>query len=337
MFSSRINFLDPPGCFRRALTAGRPVAMMLGVVLFASASLFVMSSTWGAEQATIAVLSPDIGEPYRGIFTKIVEGIEDKLDTRVVNYPVKNETDISALKAKLHRQNAKVVIALGRQGMKAAVALNNDIKVVVGGVLTVHEEEARNQPVVSLSPDPALLFARMKSLMPSLRRVFVVYNPKFNDWLVSLANEAALAQGLELVTYEARDMRNAVHFYQEFLSAADSRKDALWLPQDPTTVEESTILPLVLQESWDKNIAVFSSNFGHVRRGVLFSLYPDNEALGASLGGLAQDILKSGEYGKRGMLPLRDVLVAVNLRTAQHLGLNLRNQQQSFDSVFPEP
>jgi putative ABC transport system substrate-binding protein len=92
---------------------------------------------------------------------------------------------------------------------------------------------------------------------------------------------------------------------------------------------------LVLQESWSQDIAVFSSNFVHVRRGVLFSLYPDNVALGKSLAGLAQGMLVSGNDGTHGMLPLRDVQSAVNLRTAQHLGINPA-RQQGFDLIFPE-
>lgn len=316
-------------------TRSRLAAPLLCVVLLFFTALVFTSPAWGAEDVSIAVIYPDIGEPYREIFAKIIEGIEDKVGSQVANYPVRSDTDIGVIKASLLRQNTKVVIALGRQGMKTATALSNDIKVVVGGVLTVPENEAREQSVISLSPDPALLFARMKGLMPAARRVFVVYDPGFNGWLMKLAKEAAHAQGLELVAYEAQDLRSAVHFYQEIFSKADGHTDVLWLPQDSTTVEESSILPLVLQDSWNQGIAVFSSNFSHVRRGVLFSLYPDNVALGKSLAGLAQGILISGGYGRRGMMPLRDVQSAVNLRTAKHLGIN-PGSKQSFDMTFPE-
>ena len=139
----------------------------------------------------------------------------------------------------------------------------------------------------------------------------------------------------ELVAYEAQDLRSAVRFYREIFSAADGHSDVLWLPQDSTTVEESSILPLVLQESWSQDIAVFSSNSTHVRRGILFSLYPDNVALGKNLAGLAQDILSSGDYGKNGMMPLRDVQSAVNVRTAQHMGISPA-RQQGFDLTVPE-
>ncbi len=316
-------------------TRSRLAALLLGFMLLFFTALVVTSPAWATGADKIAVISPDISEPYRGIFTKIIEGVEDKLGVRVADYPVRSDTDVGVLKSSLLRMNTKVLIALGRQGMRTAVSLDNGIWVVVGGVLTVPENEARLQPVISLSPDPALLFARMKALMPGAKRVFVIYDPGINGWLVKLAKEAAHAHGLELVAYEAHDLRSAVRFYQEVFSRVDGHRDVLWLPQDPTTVEESSILPLVLQESWNQGIAVFSSNSAHVRRGVLFSLYPDNVALGRSLADLAQGILISGDYGKRGMMPLRDVQSAVNLRTAQHLGLKLPHQQ-GFDTTFPE-
>jgi ABC-type uncharacterized transport system substrate-binding protein len=308
----------------------------LCVVLFFSSVLAATLPVWSAGEDSIAVIYPDIGEPYRDIFEEIIKGIQDKVGTKVENYPVNGDTDVAKLKDSLQRQKIKVVIALGRQGMMTASTLNNGINVVVGGVLSVPENEARRQPVITLSPDPALLFSRMKALMPTTKRIFVVYNPDFNGWLIKLAKDAASAQGLKLVVYQAQDLRSAVRFYQEIFSSADSRTDALWLPQDPTTVEDSSILPLVLQESWNQGIAVFSSNFGHVRRGVLFSLYPDNEALGESLAGLAGDILNSrGETGERGMMTLRDVQGAVNLRTAKHLGIDSA-QLKSFDMKLPE-
>jgi putative ABC transport system substrate-binding protein len=171
-------------------------------------------------------------------------------------------------------------------------------------------------------------------MMPKVRRVFTVYDPRQNDWMMRLAKEAALAQGLELVAYETQDLRSAMRAYQEILAAVDNSQDALWLPQDSITVEESTVVPMVLKESWDNNLAVFSSSFGHVRRGVLFSLYPNNVDLGRHLAGSALDMMVSGTETS-GMLPLREVLMAINLRTAKHLGLNI-TRSQSFDMAFPE-
>lgn len=286
-------------------------------------------------EGMIAVIYPDIGEPYRSVFTQIVDGIEAKAKGRVANFAVRPDVDVGELNNSLRRQDVRVVIALGRQGIKTASALDRNIGVIVGGVLAVPENEMRDRQINSLTPDPALLFARLKGLMPAARRVFTVYDPRQNGWLMRLAQEAARAQGLELVAYEAQDLRGAVQAYQNILAAADSGRDALWLLQDTTTVEEGTVLPLVLQESWKRNLAVFSSNFGHVRRGVLFSLYPNNIELGRHLASSALGLLATSEKEVSGMMTLRQVLMAINLRTAKHLELN-PGRQQGFDMAFPE-
>jgi putative ABC transport system substrate-binding protein len=313
----------------------RSVELLRFVALLFLAALAVTLPVWSADEDAIAVIYPDIGAPYRDIFEEIIKGVEDKVGTHVSSFPVSSDTDIAELKSRLLHEKTKVVIALGRQGMKTATVLNTGA-VVVGGVLTVPEGDARRQPVITLSPDPALLFSRMKALMPMVKRIFVVYDPGFNSWLIKLAKDAASAQGLELLAYQAQDLRGAVQSYQKIFSEADGRSDAVWLPQDPTTVEENSILPLVLQESWNQSIAVFSSNFGHVRRGVLFSLYPDNEALGKRLAGLAEDILNSdATTAMTGLMTLLDVQSAVNFRTAKHLGINPM-RLKSFNTSFPE-
>lgn len=288
-----------------------------------------------AGAASIAVIYPEIAEPYRSVFTQIIGGIENKTKGRVANFAVGPNMDTGELNEFLRRQDTKVVIALGRQGMKAAFALNHNIGVVVGGVLSIPENQTNGVQVNSLSPDPALLFSRLKGMMPGARRVFTVYDPRQNGWMMRLAKEAARNQGLELVMYEAQDLRTAMFAYQEILASADSERDSIWLPQDSTTVEDGAVLPLVLQESWKRNLAVFSSSFGHVRRGVLFSLYPNNIELGRYLAGSALNMLASGDNGSGSIVPLREVLMAINLRTARHLGIDA-GPQQKFDMAFPE-
>lgn len=311
----------------------KPFACLLVAMLL----LLAAAPSWAApkDQGAIAVIYPEIGEPYRSIFAQIIEGIEDKARGHVVNLAIGPNVDTGELNELLRRQDTKVVIALGRQGMKAAVALNRNLSIVVGGVLTVSESEPRSLHMNSLSPDPVLLFSRLKGMMPGVKRVFVVYDPRQNAWMMRLAKVAARGQGMELVAYEAQDLRGAMRAYQEIFANADNNLDALWLPQDSTTVEESSALPLVLQESWKRNLAVFSSSFGHVKRGVLFSMYPDNVGLGRHLAGVALNILASGEGGGGSISPLRDVQIAINLRAAKHLDIEI-DPEQKFDTKFPE-
>lgn len=287
--------------------------------------------------AALAVIYPDLGEPYRSVFSEILTGIKQQARATIPSYPIGANMDAAELNEDLKRRGTRVVIALGRQGVKTASGLDRNLAVVVGGVLSVPEAELRRGAGISLTPAPDLLFARLKALLPGVKRVIVIYNPQHNEWLMALAREAAKAEGLELVTQEARDLSAAARLYQAAFATVDKHRDAIWLPQDATAVDEDTILPLVLKEAWSRGVAVFSSSLLHVRKGVLFALYPDNQGLGRALAQTAQGVL-AGEARPAGMSPLRAVRTAVNLRTASHLGLNLSYaEQRSFDSVFPEP
>lgn len=285
-----------------------------------------------ADSGTIAVLYPDLEEPYRSIFAKIIEGIEAQVGAPVASIAVGGATTEQDIVAQLRRQDIKVVIALGRQGMKAASGLDHAFGVVAGGVIAPPAGDGRSFPTVSLAPDPKMLFERLKHFMPEARRVIVVFDPKQNAWLIRLARDAARSQGLELQAIEVSDLKNAVRTYQEVLASADPKKDALWLPQDSTTVEESSVLPLILESAWNRNLAVFSSNVTHVKRGALFSLYPNNLALGRQLASSALNLAGSNATG---VVPMKEALLAVNIRTASHLGLQLSTRQQAFDLVYP--
>lgn len=310
-------------CARRRLALALCISACLPQLAFA------------ADAKGIAVIYPDIGEPFRSVFLKIIEGIEEQAKGRIVSIPVAANINPQELSSDLKKQDVRVVIALGRNGLKAASGLDQ-VGIVAGGVLSVPEADARRFTVHSLAPDPALLFGQLKSLLPNAKRILVVHDSRQNAWLMRRARDAAHALGLEMAVQDAEDIKTAFRFYQDAFAGADPKRDVVWLPQDSTTVDDATVLPFVLQESWNRGVAVFSSSVAHVKRGALFALYPNNRELGKSLAQSAAAALGPG-HPSRGMLPLKEVLVAANLRTARHLGIQLGSRQQSFDLIFPEP
>lgn len=284
---------------------------------------------------TIAVLYPNVEEPFRSAFVSMIQGIEERTKLHVRSYPVDPKVDTAELNSTLKRNGTRVVIALGRQGLNATAGLDKEITVLAGGVLLL--SDADNVAGISMTPDPALLFARLRALLPELKRVIVVYNPQKSEWLIKLAREAARNQGLELSTHVAGDLARAAQLYPQLIAAADNRHDAVWLPHDTTTVEEGTILPLVLRESWNSGVPLFSSNVLHVKKGALFAMVPNNVELGRTLGGSALGVI-AGDNKRRSLTPLRELQTAINVRTASHIGLNLGSRQQrSFDYVYPQP
>lgn len=285
---------------------------------------------------SLAVLYPNIGEPFRQVFATILESIREQLKSTVPAFAVAGDGLEPAQSDELARRDPRVIIALGRSGLKAARSLNTSAAVVAGCVLGVPESQAQALTVHSLAPDPALVFAGLRRLVPAARRIFVVIDPQQNAWLLRLGQEAARALGLELVAHEAGDLMQATRAYKDLLATIEPKRDALWLPQDSTTVEEATLLPLVLEQSWQRGFALVSSNALHVKRGALFALYPDNPALGRSLAVSAVETLANPRRAPHGLLPLRDVLAAANQRTAAHLGIALNPRAHRIDKLYPE-
>src|SRR5574343_672656 len=125
----------------------------------------------GGSIGPIAVLYPDIGEPYRSVFSKIIEGIEESAQTKVSSFAVGSNFNAQAISGELKRQDVRVVIALGRNGLKAASALDKEFGVIAGGVVSVPDTDVRSGANLSLASDPALLFARLKAISPRIQRV----------------------------------------------------------------------------------------------------------------------------------------------------------------------
>ncbi len=311
------------------------ISILLLYIFSASLGFASIDNPTPQERSKIAIIYPDLDEPFRGIFAKIIEGIEGKLKGKVVHFPLLNNTSTSDLGYQLKRNGIQVAIVLGKPAVKAAMSFDKDITVIAGGILSISESERRNIIGVSFTPDPDLLFENLKFILPEIKKITVLYDPKYNGWLMEAAYEAAKKNGVELAAIESTNLGVAARYYTSTLSTIEGRKEAFWLPQDPTTVNETTLLPLILKEAWEHHIPLVSSNLAHIKKGVLLAIYPDNIWLGSTLAKMALKVL-AGEKYKSGLLPLRDLQTAINLRTAVHLGVNPEFSQRHFNTVFPE-
>lgn len=325
IFATFRSLTDP------SITLPRRPVLYAALALLAALAGAAAPALASLSQDGIAVVFPDIGEPYRKVFTEIAGGVEQQTRGKVRTVAVGPAQDPAELQAALRRTGVRTVIALGRQGLKTASGFDA-LGVVVGGISALPDQDRYRG--ISLMPDPALLFTWLKTFVPGVKRVIVVYSPQQSQAAIRLARDAARTHGLELLALEAQDLAAAVRRYESAFAGADGRRDAVWLPQDAVTVDDATVLPLVLRESWNRNVPLFSSSILHVKKGVLFALYPDNAALGRELAVLAQ--ASPAEAANRpGLQPLRAVRVAFNTRTASHIGLDVDLEQHEIDAVFP--
>ena len=309
---------------RRRTSYFRVLKMLL---LFFSVSFCEAAS----ERLEVAMLFPEVEGAYAKIFDKIMQGVKEHPQLSVSSFSVKKDTKAQEVNKWLENKMAKAILVLGQRSYRLAQKMDPDLPVVAGALVVPPSDYS----TISLAGDPDQFFTHLKSLAPEVKRIFMVYNEKNSGWLVRIAKAAAKQHGLELLTFPAQGVREAVHHYRTILETARNQADAIWLPID-TVAPEKTILPMVLDAAWKRRLVVFSSNPLSVKRGALFALYPDHELMGHELADLAVEQIKNRSEPQA--IPTRKLKVAVNQRTASHLGLRYSlSQQRGFDIIYPAP
>jgi len=286
-------------------------------------------------EKNIGVIVPELRAPYKIIFDAVGEGIDDALNERTPKIALARDYDPHSIQRWINKEKIEAVIALGGIGQKAAVYLPQGTPVVLG-VLLSSPGPTNSYPGIALTPNPKSLFMLLERLDSKRKKIIVVYSPAKNQWLVDLAKRQTAANGVQLVAYKATDIKQAAIIYSEIFNGNRLDDTAIWLLQDGRVNDSKVVLPFILEQAWQKKIVVFSSALGHVKKGVLFSLYPDNKEHGKQLAELMKNEIKNASSLRNMLQPSEGLQDAINSRTAEHLGIDLsRSELRKFDVVFP--
>ena len=278
-----------------------------------------MMATAKLLAADLTVVYPQVKAPYNEIFEQIIRGIEHQQQDGLQLYPLDGKSPLENTAKELSRDPANLVIALGKSGYQVAQQIQHTNNVVVSALPL----QPAGLAGISLLTDPKVLFTSLKMLAPAIKKVHVVYSDP-SRWMIQIAVAQASDFGIEVIAEEVKDLKDAVKTYQDLLQNIDPASNAVWLPFDAITANEQVILPQVLELAWERNIVLFSSKPEHAKRGALFSTFPDHFELGRELVILVQQ-LQQGKVATT-VVPLQQVQLAVNLRTAAHLGMEYKQE-----------
>lgn len=317
-------------------------------LVFLIASLFLGRASYAENTENdyankIAIFYPQAKEPYNSIYKNIIAGSDEAANQdgqaiSIEKFIIEKDFNAKDIAKDLEQKQINKVIVLGRSGWKLAkqlstFTLDNQTKKfqVVSGALPITPNGVSG---ISLITDPTYLFDYLKQVAPNVKKIHVAYSKK-SAWLIDLAKVAAFEKDLQLNLKLVTSTAEAIAFYQQIFDSGVSNKDAIWLPLDHISSHDKITLPLILEKAWTKEVVVFSSKPSHAKRGALFSTYPDNFALGQHLFTMVQELEEQPE--QKNFSALKSTLLAVNLRTAAHLGLKYSSeQQQQFKLTFPQ-
>ncbi len=287
------------------------------------------------EPKHTAVIYPKVRAPYNKIYLSIYQGVKQANSGRSFQYEIDKKDSVDRLDRWINRNNIGNVVALGGSVVKAVSQIEVPRNSVVSGAMFHTPETIKQYQGVSMAPNPGLLFDRLLSVSPNIKQVYVVYEQSKDAWLIERAEVIAKDKNIELIGVGAKNIKELATLYRKTIHRIDNKKQAIWIPNSGKGLEKALMFKL-LEDAWKRKIIIFSSNFSDVKKGVLFSLFPDNEAMGAQLFRLLEKVSSNTQEDE---VNFSNALHgAINIRTAEHLGFKLTGEQlKAYKFIYPTP
>ncbi|HYR96725.1 MAG TPA: ABC transporter substrate-binding protein, partial [Candidatus Binatus sp.] len=229
----------------------------------------------------------------------------------------------AAVLAHVHRADPILVVTIGSLATGAVIADSWTVPVVFSMVLYPAQSGfassgGRRVTGASLDLPLDLQFGLLHRLLPRARRLGVLYNAAETGPIVEEARAAASRHGFVLEAAQVDGPPAAVGALSELLE----RVDAVWTVADSHVFTPQTTSGLILA-ALRRRIPMIGLSTVHVRSGALAAFSCDYADVGAQAGELAVRVLRGESAAAIPPTSPRKVTIALNLRTAQHLGIDV--------------
>ncbi|HAD10153.1 MAG TPA: hypothetical protein DCF62_11775 [Porticoccaceae bacterium] len=290
--------------------------------------LLALSLPVRAIPAELLVFYPEVRKPYTKIYQDIITGIRNANPNNTVAIPIRAEENYETFISAVKTNKPDSIVALGSGALEIALQIAPDVPIVAGAI----SRSSSTTRGISMIVDPAVVINKLLLLDNNINHIHVVTDSSNKQDQLRAAIDYAQSVNISFTVHEAKTIKAAASEYRNLLKNLGTH-DAIWLMRDKA-LNDTSLLSLILETAWDRKIKVFSSNPTHVKRGALFSIYPNNTALGASLARLANDT-DSQTNAKFELKLLKDIYIAGNERTLRHLGLTQANDtHQVLDNIL---
>lgn len=240
---------------------------------------------------------------------------------KIVEYDMEESEDRGhQITAKVKTDKDGLVFAVGA---KAAVVAKEDIKdIPVIFSMVVNPENygldgGGNVAGISLEIPVKIQLYTLKSIVPKVSKVGVIYNPRKTGNLIAEARKAAAEYGFDLIASKADTQEDI----PRALRAFEGGIDAYWMVPDQTIVTPEGF-DTVRKYTLEKKVPFLAYSKAMVDRGALVSLAPNYASIGSQACAIAEQILQ----GKTTTATIsisapKGLELTFNIKTAKEIGV----------------
>lgn len=292
------------------------VMLLLGLIMYSGAGRAV------AAEHKAVLFYPELRAPFSNVFDEMIRGVETVFHGDIRRVSISKSTTSEEIGEILTQEAPELIFTLGSRTLQVVGEHKPQVPVLAAGIT----RNGSSTTGISMLPDPWVVFDKLFLIKGKVDRVYVVSRADRYDEQLERAGDYLNTVNSTLEPIRVASIQEAAKAYRRILDRVKPG-DAIWiLPSAPYL--DNSVLSVILEQAWKRRILVFSSNPSHVKRGVLFAVYPDNLGMGVSLGKLGNRVIAKDDI-EHGLQPLRDVLLAVNERTTKHLGIDLDEKARS--------
>ena len=186
------------------------------------------------------------------------------------------------------------------------------------GFLGKDETSLENLTGISIEVPVDKQFSLLKQIMPTVRRVGIVYNPEKSGYTIARALKVAEKYGLEIREIPVRNSQQVM----KALAKLEGHIDVLFAIIDDTVYKSGTIGHILL---WclKKKIPVFGFSHSLTKAGAIFSTYIDYDSIGVIAAKKIKLILDGTPCKEIPFQFTNRWKYSVNLTVARRLGISI--------------
>lgn len=307
------------------MRARSPAKMILSVCLLMLAGATTWLLPTAATAADIAILkSSDIAAYNQAVSS--FRAAAPAGDT-IVEYNLESSLEKGReLARQIHASGPALVLAVGLKAALAARLEIDDTPVIFTMVLDPpkHDLAAPNMTGVLLEVPLDRQFGGIRSVLPKVKRIGVLYDPSKSSQTIDDARRQAKAQGFDLVVRQVTAEKEVPTALRTLLPTIG----ALWLAPDSTVLSDES-LRFILNTAFDQAVPVIGFSPEFVRSGALMSLSVDYGDVGRQAGTLARKILGGQLTLPLKAVPADRIKMAINLKTAKFLRIEIPKELEN--------
>ncbi|MDY7031239.1 MAG: ABC transporter substrate binding protein [Thermodesulfobacteriota bacterium] len=230
-----------------------------------------------------------------------------------------SESTSAEVVRKIRRIQPDLILAIGMDAFSVVKGIR-DTSIVYLMVLNPQSLLSGEKNITGVSmniPQRKQLLTLLK-LLPHIKSIGLIYNPKNTGHLAERAKDAAKKAGVSLMATE-------IHSPKEVPSALQKMKgriDTFWMLPDYSVITKET-LEFLLLFSIESRIPILTFSEKYVELGALISIGIDSFDMGVQAGEMAKKILSGINVTGIQRVEARKLAISVNLKVAEKLEIRI--------------